>query len=159
MTQYIFYSRNVAKKSIEDISEHRIPEDAVLRKWRQENSERRGVKKRGRSSEARFLALDLTPLFLDISSAVLLRRTEPFSFATFLFGSGKRKVEEKSFATLRLIQKVGTFWVSARKSTGLTHIFGFGKRKVEEWTFTLFILFARAKRTKQEKHAGCEGIG
>ena len=31
--------------------------------------------------------------------------------------------------------------------------------KGEEWTFTLFILFARAKRMKQEKHAGCEGIG
>ena len=67
-----------------------------MRKWRQENSERQGVKKRGRPSEARFLALDLTPLFLDISSAVLLRRTEPFSFATFLFGFGKRKVEKKA---------------------------------------------------------------
>jgi hypothetical protein len=66
----------------------------------------------------------------------LLRRTQEkqLSFATFLFCFGKRKVEgkEKTFATLRLIQKVGTFWVSARKSTGLTHIFGSGKRKVEE---------------------------
>ncbi|MCR4817153.1 MAG: hypothetical protein K5842_08260 [Bacteroidales bacterium] len=109
-----------------------------MRKWRQENSERQGVKKRGHPSEARFLALALTPLFLDISSAVLLRQTEPFSFATFLFGSGKRKVEkidkkvkEKSFATLRQFQKVGTFWVSARKSTGLTHIFGSGQKKDE----------------------------
>ena len=66
--------------------------NAVLSKWRQENSERQGVKKRGRPSEARFLALVLTPLFLAISSAVLLRRTEPFSFAT-----------------LRLIQKVRDF--------------------------------------------------
>ena len=111
--QHMWY---VTKKTTKKLLNFNIPENAVLRKWRQENSERRGVKKRGRPSEARFLALDLTPLFLDISSAVLLRRTEPFSFATFLFGSGKRKVEkidkkvkEKIFCTPSTNPKSGDF--------------------------------------------------
>ena len=64
-----------------------------------------------------FGVLDFSAWFLAILPAALLRRTQE---------------KQLSFATLRLIQKVGTFWVSACKSTGLTHIFCFGKRKVEE---------------------------